>query len=361
MLLILTSDKDLTADFLIVELIRRGLPYFRLNAEELTQAHFTFSLNAEAARREIHLGSRLLDLSNVRAVWYRRAIHPGPITGLSRSESAFVMGELRHLTMGLVLNPDITWVNPIGNVFVAEHKLYQLQLARELGFKVPRTLVSDDPLKLRRFAESNDTGTICKPIFHGMFVDGNTAYSVYTRRVTPEALDVGDATACPVLLQEEIGRSTDVRATFIGPRCFVADIKGDVGLVDWRDPALNVSYTPSTLPADVEALCRAMLSKLGLLYGAFDFVRTPDGDLVFLEVNPTGEWAWLEDRLGFPMRDAFMHLQLFFCEMHISKASKRLFQHSLCIQMVNLLGPPCPERKLLGRVAHYDEQTSDLK
>ena len=51
-----------------------------------------------------------------------------------------------------------------------------------------------------------------------------------------------------------------------------------------------------------------MLYDLGLVYGAFDFIRTPDDDLVFLEVNPTGEWAWLEDQLGFPMRDAFIHL-----------------------------------------------------
>ena len=162
MLLILTSDKDLTPDFLIVELIRRGLPYFRLNTEELAQACFTFSLNEKAARREIRVATRTLDLGDVKSVWYRRAIHPGPILDLPRGASAFVVGELRHLTMGLVLNPVILWVNPIENVSVAEHKLYQLQIARELGFVVPCSLVSSDPLELRRFAEGNRLGTICK-------------------------------------------------------------------------------------------------------------------------------------------------------------------------------------------------------
>ncbi|MDR3741843.1 MAG: hypothetical protein P4L40_22715 [Terracidiphilus sp.] len=308
MLLILTSDKDLTADFLIVELIRRGLPYFRLNSEDLAKAYFAFSMNEKASRREIRVATRALDLGEVKSVWYRRAIHPGPVPALPRSESAFVAGELRHLTMGLVLNPNILWVNPIDNVSVAEHKLYQLRIARDLGFAVPRTLVSSDPLELRHFAESNHQGTICKPIFHGMFVDGNTAYSIYTRRVTPESLAEDAGIGCPVFLQEEVPRCADVRATFIGPDCFVADIKGDEGIVDWRDPALRVSFTPSTLPADVERLCRAMLSRLGLCYGAFDFVRAPDGRLVFLEVNPTGEWAWLEDRLGFPMRNTFIRL-----------------------------------------------------
>jgi hypothetical protein len=312
MLLILTSDKDLTADFLIVELINRQLPYFRLNAEELTASDFTFSLTQEGLQRQVTVGSRTLDLSQVTSVWYRRAIQPSMITALPPGERFFVAGELRHLAMGLVLNPNVNWVNPIDRVSVAELKLFQLQIARQLGFRVPRTLVSSDPIKLRKFAEDNKGGTICKPIFHGLFVDETASYSVYTRRVAPESIDADSVRNCPVLLQEEIPRSADVRATFIGSKCFVADIKGNESIVDWRDPEVSVSYSESSLDADVQAKCRAMLEKLGLKYGAFDFMRTPDGDLVFLEVNPTGEWAWLEDRLGFPMREAF--IQLFYGE-----------------------------------------------
>ena len=156
--------------------------------------------------------------------------------------------------------------------------------------------------------DANRAGTICKPIFHGMFVDETNSYAVYTRRVTPDSIVADTIGNCPVLLQEEIPRSADVRATLIGRNCFVADIKGDSSLVDWRDPDVSVSYSRSQLDHQVQAMCGAMMEKLGLLYGAFDFIRTPDDDLVFLEVNPTGEWAWLEDRLGFPMRDAFIQL-----------------------------------------------------
>src|SRR5208337_755972 len=124
MLLILTSDKDLTADFLIVELIDRHLPYFRLNAEELTSADFTFSLTENDVRRAVCLGTKTLDLDSVEAVWYRRALWPGSISSLPPAERVFVAGELRHLAMGLILNPDVIWVNPIDKVSVAEHKLY---------------------------------------------------------------------------------------------------------------------------------------------------------------------------------------------------------------------------------------------
>jgi len=310
MVLILTSEKDLTADFLIVELINRQLPYFRLNAEELTKAQFTFGIDQRGVQREVCNGPVRLDLSKVTSVWYRRAVHPGSISSMTPGERAFVAGELRHLAMGLVLNPAAVWVNPIDKVSVAEHKLYQLQIARRLGFRVPRTLVSSDPIKLREFSRANKSGTICKPIFHGLFIDEECAYSVYTRRVTPDSFNRDDMMSCPVLLQEEVTRRADVRATFIGRKCFVADITGNPGLIDWRAPDVAASFSASSLNKETETMCREMLAELGLNYGAFDFVRTPEDDLVFLEVNPTGEWAWLEERLGFPMRAAF--IQLFF-------------------------------------------------
>ena len=313
MLLILTSDQDLTADYLIVELTRRQLPCFRLNTEELSQADFTFALNSSGAIRYISVGSKTVDLSRISAVWYRRSIHPSPKGDLTVAERYYVSGELRHLAMGLTLDPEITWVNPIDRVSVAEHKLYQLQVAAALGFQVPRTFVSADVNEIRDFASKNSIGTICKPIFHGMFFDGIFSHSIYTRRLDIEALDAKSLRYCPILLQEEIPRVSDVRATFIGRHCYVADIQSNTPHVDWRDPSIVLDYSVSNLDAETFQLCRRMLTELGLVYGAFDFIRMPNGKLVFLEVNPTGEWAWLEEKLDFPMREAFV--EVFFGDM----------------------------------------------
>jgi hypothetical protein len=99
--------------------------------------------------------------------------------------------------------------------------------------------VSRDAAQLRKFSEANKAGTICKPIFHGMFFDGSSSSTVYTRRVTSNSIsiDADSVKACPVLLQEEIPRSADVRATFIGAKCFVADITSDSSIVDGATPA----------------------------------------------------------------------------------------------------------------------------
>ena len=314
MLLILTSEHDLTADYLIVELIRRELPYFRLNTEEIPTAEFKFELNHSGAIRSISLGPKTADLGMIVSVWYRRSIHPSPIGSLSIAERYFVSGELRHLVMGLVLNPEIAWVNAIDKVSVAEHKLYQLQVAESLGFQVPRTLVSSNLNCLRDFASGNAIGTICKPIFHGMFFDEKFNYSVLTRRIDIDTLNQDSLRYCPILLQEEIPRISDVRATFIGRNHYVAEIQSDVPIVDWRDPNINLNYAVSELDSPTLQLCRRMLKELGLVYGAFDFIRTSNNELVFLEVNPTGEWAWLEEKLGFPMREAF--IELFFKELN---------------------------------------------
>jgi hypothetical protein len=305
MLLILTSDKDLTADFLIVELLNRKLPYFRLNAEDLSRSEYEF---ADSGTRRITVGPRSVDLAEVSAVWYRRAVSPVTSAGDSYAERAFVAGEIRHLAFGMVWNPEILWVNPIDNVYVAEHKIHQLVIAKRLGFALPRTIVSSDVNKLQAFARSNPEGTICKPIYHGLFVDGPDSYSVYTRQVSAEDFDRHEKLDCPVLLQEKVARQCDLRVTFIGKHCFTAAVHTPSPTVDWRDPATCATFSPAQIDQDLETKCRKMLSSLGLRYGAFDFIVRPGGEEVFLEVNPTGEWAWLENSLGFPMRNAFIDL-----------------------------------------------------
>ncbi|MDQ3698554.1 MAG: hypothetical protein M3373_11110 [Gemmatimonadota bacterium] len=67
-------------------------------------------------------------------------------------------------------------------------------------------------------------------------------------------------------------------------------------------------YRPCQLPEKVEALCVELLTELNLCFGAIDIVRAPDGEYVFLEINPNGQWAWVEERTGLPISDAIADL-----------------------------------------------------
>jgi len=310
LLLILTSTEDFAADYLITALLDRDLPYFRLNSEDIAQAEIEFELSATRQTRRFAVGGRAFDFAEVTSVWYRRTIHPLPAPGLDHGESRFVAGELRHLVGGLVLDQSVQWVNPIFETARAEHKLFQLRLANAIGLKTPRTIVSSDAATLRRFVQANAEGTICKPIYHGLLVSGRERFAVYTRAIDADAIDSEmHFRVCPVLLQERIPKGADLRVTIIGEAVFAVEIVGDKeSLLDWRKPDSSVVYKLTSVPDDIVRSCRQLLSSLGLVYGAFDFVRTPDRQFYFLEVNPTGEWAWLEDQLGLPMREAFMKL-----------------------------------------------------
>ncbi len=47
-----------------------------------------------------------------------------------------------------------------------------------------------------------------------------------------------------------------------------------------------------------------MMKRLDLSFGTIDLVETPEGDYVFLEVNPSGQWLWLDDKLDLGISDA---------------------------------------------------------
>lgn len=310
MLLIVTSENDFAADYLILRLIERGCPYLRINSEQMSRYGVTFRVTKSHCKRYIVTpNGQRIDLSDVKAVWYRRSIDPIPHITLPSAQRRFVAGELRQLWTGLVLDPTIKWVNPIDKVYVGEHKVLQLRIASQLGFRVPETLITNNANDLTEFV-SRVNSAICKPIFHGLYVDDQSRYSIYTRRVTTASLP-GQSTVdlCPVFVQQEIQRKADLRITFIGNRCFSVRITSDdPALIDWRVPDTTLNYSIIEIPQDIKTSCLAMMNELGLQYGAFDFIETPSGELVFLEINPTGEWAWLEDKLGLPMRDAFIEL-----------------------------------------------------
>jgi hypothetical protein len=308
MLLVLSSKNDLAADYLILGLLERGLPYFRVNSEELSSVKFRFEQNGSVAT-VIALDGKKLDVGKVTCVWYRRGLHPRVDQQVPSSLHSFVAGEIRHAWHGVLFGLNAMWVNPIDRVAIAEHKILQLQLARDLGFLTPKTIVSSVPADLIHFIR-NVGRSICKPIYHGLVIDDEKRESAFTRRVIEQDLEDHLAVSvAPVLLQEEVTRRADLRITVIGDEFFGVRITSpDRDIVDWRKPGLGIDYSTFEVGQDLRHLCQELLRRLGLVYGAFDFIEKPDGKVVFLEVNPTGEWAWLEDRLGLPMRAAFFRL-----------------------------------------------------
>ena len=127
--------------------------------------------------------------------------------------------------------------------------------------------------------------------------------------------DVGYAGALrrgPVIFQAYVPKRLELRVTVVGSAVFAAEIHSQHTRRtrhDWR--RYDHYQTPlgrHALPDDVAGRCRRLVAELGLCYGAIDLILTPDGRYVFLEINPNGQYLWIEEATGLPISDALCDL-----------------------------------------------------
>jgi glutathione synthase/RimK-type ligase-like ATP-grasp enzyme len=215
---------------------------------------------------------------------------------------------MRHFLEGAFLSLGVPWVNGLTETHLAERKLLQLAVAIRLGFFVPETIVATSQQVLRAFLAKHKS-VVCKPVYAGLQLTERGGFGTFTHDITAADLDDAEAMEnCPTLLQERVAKVGDVRVTFFGAECFSVAIRSANGALDWRRPDVDATYEITSIDARTETLCRTMMSELQLSFGAFDFALTAEGALVFLEVNPAGEWAWLDDKLELGMRESLIRL-----------------------------------------------------
>jgi glutathione synthase/RimK-type ligase-like ATP-grasp enzyme len=191
-----------------------------------------------------------------------------------------------------------------------------LQAARALGLRIPRTLTTNDPASVVAFAESCGGGIVTKMLSSFAVYEGGQELVVFTNPVSPEDLaDLTGLSLCPATFQEAIPKALELRATIVGERVMTASIDSQSSARaahDWRRDGLRMveDWRPYELPREVEEKLLRLMDYFGLNYGAADFIVTPDGRHVFLEVNPVGEFFWLERHPGLPVSEAIADVLL---------------------------------------------------
>jgi glutathione synthase/RimK-type ligase-like ATP-grasp enzyme len=318
LVLILSNADDTTADSVQDGLTKRGARALRLNLEAYpAAAGLTTSFAARtAARHAIRVNGVETALDDIRAVYFRR---PGRLTVdedvMDVAARRFAQEESKWAANGLWLTLACPWVNHPIRVHVAEHKLVQLAAARELGFDVPRTMVTNDPAHARAFHEELHGDIVAKPVRQPTIKKDGRLGFIYTHHLNGserELLD--DVRFAPCILQERIDKRVEIRATVVGDRVLAAQIDSQASPVsreDWRRYDLaNTPYSVHALPDDVSARCVGLTRRLGLDFGALDLIVTPEGRYVFLEINPNGQWGWVEELTGLRIRDAICDLLL---------------------------------------------------
>lgn len=293
--LVVTHWLDPTADHVVEELNRREVPVFRFDAADFPRRlTVTGTLGEGGWAGSLRLGSRTADLASVAGIYFRRPT-AFAFGAMAAAATAWARAEARSGLGGLLM-AQRRWLNHPRHIGYADYKPVQLAEAAAAGLRVPRTLLTSDPDEARRFA-AGPGQVIYKPLSAAP-PPGDTVM-LYTSAVDPVHLagdGAGDGVAATMhLFQERVPTEHAVRLTVVDDQMFAASIRGATGPLplDWRAGQDKLAYGTADVPPDVERGVRALMSALSLRFGALDFLVTPAGDWVFLEVNPNGQWAFL--------------------------------------------------------------------
>jgi len=281
-----------------VEMLDTG----RFPAQMAITQHF----GPAGASASFEVDGHRIALDEARSVWWRR---PQPFRlheGLDPSVVGFTYGECNEAVAGLWDNLDAAWVNAPPADEAAHHKPHQLRVAAEVGLTVPRTVITNDPA--------------CACAFAAELRPGRTIYKTFlateehwreTRLLRPEdEAHIAQLRLAPAIFQEYVPAVADLRVTVVGDQIFAAAVASPPGgyEYDYRMQLGDAIIHPTHLDPRTEKALVALMQRLGIMYGAADFRRTAEGDEVFLEVNPAGEWRFVEERTAQPITEAMASL-----------------------------------------------------
>lgn len=302
---IISHDEDLHASTVRSHLDGLGADVVQLDTGRVpTQVELT-AWTEPGGRWSAEWGFDGVDADDLKVMWWRRPQPYRPADGLaSHQDRMFVVSECAAAVSGLWSCLDAVWVNDPDRDEAASRKMWQLKVATELGLRVPRTCMTSSPMRARQFIDGEPGGVVYK----GFSATPETWRE--TRLVSAtELAQLDQVRLAPVIFQEAVpGR--DVRVTIVGDELFPAEIVGPPGgyEFDFRLDTAQATISPIELPELLAGRLRQLMRRLELRYGAVDLRRTADGDFVFLEINPAGQWLFVEYATGQPISAALATL-----------------------------------------------------
>jgi glutathione synthase/RimK-type ligase-like ATP-grasp enzyme len=261
-------------------------------------------------------------LTNIVSIWDRRPSQLDTKEMLSQVDPDFVKyaaTAIRNHAMHLyALFPQALWVSDYFATLRAERKPLQLLLAKQLGFRIPETLFTSDPAEAQAFIRNRPETIVKGQSSHGPYKD-KMLFMFYSVKVTPDStVDFSNLSLAPAIFQQAIDVDYDLRITVVGNKVFPARVVAhaekdqQIGVRDWRigNHAGELSIEACKLPVGVQEKCLALVKKLGLKFGAIDMILDKKGTYWFIEINPNGQWAFVERSTGQPIGKAIAELLL---------------------------------------------------
>ncbi|BCL33970.1 MvdD family ATP-grasp ribosomal peptide maturase [Nostoc sp. MS1] len=301
-LIVTFSNDNESIPLVIKEIEARGEKAFRFDTDRYPTEVKLDIYAGDTERVIITDGEQQLDLSDVTSVWYRRMRYGQKIpNSMDKQYRDASIQECRATVRGMIASLQAFHFDKMSNVDRANNKQLQLQIAKKVGLLTPRTLTSNNPEAVRKFAQECPQGIITKMLSSfAIYDDQGRENVVFTTPITDDDLENMEGLRfCPMTFQENVPKALELRTTIVGHHVFTAAVDSqslEGSTYDWRKEGrtLSKNWQPYNLPEDIEKKLLLLMAEFGLNYGAIDIIVTPDGRHVFLEVNPVGEFFWME-------------------------------------------------------------------
>jgi glutathione synthase/RimK-type ligase-like ATP-grasp enzyme len=291
-----------------------GVPFLRLNTEFLSEIALDIKLVAGRVTGGFTIGERHFRFDDVSAIYYRRPTMPIVDGEMSPGLRAWIQSEYRRTWGGLLLALNgPRWVNHPLAISGASYKPEQLIRAQRLGLCVPNTLITTHPEEARAFCAAQNWCVIVKPLGHGEIRGSGEEddYLVYTNALSRELEhNLSAVSNCPTLFQRRVQKLVDIRVNVIDHQCIAVALHSQEQLASQIDCRRNnmarMRYSVCELPAALTKTLIRLTRSYDLHFAAIDLARDTNGDYYFFELNPAGQWAWLEQTVGVPLSAALI-------------------------------------------------------
>lgn len=299
MLLIITYANDLHADAVCAWLDAWSFSYLRFHPNELA-TRYAYSYSSERSHSVLRdrVANRSYKLSEITAVWSRRALTPTLHPDCDPEDKAYYEAELLSICDSIYFEiRGAQWVNSKQVVMFANDKIRQLEIAKSVGFRIPPTMVTNDPCEAHEFYSRLNGSCITKPFRQQLLAE--------QRRPLTHKLDQNlgldgfePVKVVPTLIQAFVDKAYDLRVTVIGAEVIACKIHSQEHArtkVDFRGGDIDqLDHEIVALDEPIVEAIREYMRVTALESAEFDFAVAYDGTHFFLECNPNGQWLWIE-------------------------------------------------------------------
>lgn len=296
--LIISSTIDFSTDLVCYQLMMSGEKFYRLNRDEFIKHNIVVDLQKKSMMISIEDEEYNIQFEQLKGVFYRAPVFLRTQAKAELSvQEQLERNQWSSFLRNLIIFQNANWINNPVYTYRAENKMFQLCVAESCGLQIPKTYVSNISVNMLE----REKKYIVKSLDTALFYDtqNNKEMFTYSNVVSGEELQDYELASAPIIIQEFLNPKVDCRVTYIQGKLFpVKILQNGEGLYgDWRLRKDELKYVPFQLPPNVSmAICKLM-QKLEIQFGGIDLAIVGE-KYFFIEVNPTGEWGWLEIKTG---------------------------------------------------------------